>query len=132
MGQPRRTAAEPRLSKPRFLSGLQCHKRLHLETYAPALASEPDEQVRARLEMGIEVGELARGCFPGGTVVDADHLEARDALRRTAELVSNPGVPAIFEGMFEYGSTVVRVDILRRVARETWRLIEVKSSANRV
>jgi len=131
MVPPRRSPIEPRLSKSRFLSGLQCHKRLHLETYAPGLASEPDEQVRARLEMGIEVGELACGCFPGGAVVDADHLEVRDALSRTAELVSDPGVPAIFEGMFEYDNIVIRVDILRRVACEKWRLIEVKSSANR-
>jgi len=128
MGPPRRTPAEPRLSKSRFLSGLQCHRRLHLERYAPGLASEVDAQVRARLEMGIEVGELARGCFPGGALVDSDHLEVGDALSRTAELVSDPTVPAIFEGMFEYDNTVVRVDVLQRVARGALCLIEVKSS----
>jgi len=129
MGQPRRTTAEPRLSKSRFLAGLQCPKRLYLETYAPALACGPDEGVRARLAMGIQVGELARGLFPGGAVVDAEHLEVQDALRKSSGLLADPGVPAIFEGMFEYDSTAVRVDILQRVARDAWRLIEVKSSA---
>ncbi len=53
----------PQLSKSRYLSGLQCHKRLYLEIHSPELASEMGEQTEARLEMGIQVGELARQCF---------------------------------------------------------------------
>jgi len=60
-----------RLSKSRYLSGLQCHKRLYLEVHAPALATKPDSAVQAILDMGTEVGELARRRFPGGRLVTA-------------------------------------------------------------
>src|SRR5208282_3459266 len=37
--------------------------------------------------------------------------------------------PAIFEGAFEHGGVLVRVDVLQRRKDERWRLIEVKSTA---
>lgn len=122
-----------RLSKSKFLSGLQCHKRLYLGIHSPELASEPDEQTQAILDMGTEVGELARKRFPGGVLVEADHRHPTEALRRTAELLQDPTVPAIFEGAFEFERVLVRVDIVVRVGSpqdgaDTWRLIEVKSS----
>ncbi|MEK6526609.1 MAG: hypothetical protein AABZ22_07035, partial [Nitrospirota bacterium] len=122
-----------RLSKSKFLSGLQCHKRLYLAIHSPELATEPDEQTQAILDMGTEVGELARKRFPGGVLVEADHRHPTEALRRTAELLQDPTVPAIFEGAFEFERVLVRVDIVERVGSPhdgaaTWRLIEVKSS----
>ncbi|MEW6544789.1 MAG: hypothetical protein AB1411_14420 [Nitrospirota bacterium] len=62
-----------RLSKSKFLSGLQCPKRLYLEIHHPDLAAEPDEQTRAILERGTGIGALARARFPGGVLVEADH-----------------------------------------------------------
>ncbi|MBM4134395.1 MAG: DUF2779 domain-containing protein [Nitrospira sp.] len=123
-----------RLSKSKYLSGLQCQKRLYLEIHAPTLASAPDEQTQAILDMGTEVGELARRRFPGGLLVTADHRHPTEALRQTAALLADPAVPAIFEGALEYDRVLVRVDILERVASasggpDAWRLIEVKSSS---
>jgi hypothetical protein len=127
-----RRASLVRLSKSKFLAGLQCPKRLYLEVHHPELATEPDEQTQAILDMGTLVGELARQRFPGGVLVEADHRHAKDALRRTAELLADPSVPAIFEGAIEYEDVLVRVDILERIAgpdgASAWRLIEVKSS----
>lgn len=117
-----------RLSKSRFLSGLQCHKRLYLEIHSPELSSEIDEQTQARLEMGIEVGQVARQCFPGGVLVEVDPLDIPDALRRTRRLLVDPGIPAIFEGMVGFNQVLVRMDILEQVENGRWRLIEVKSS----
>lgn len=122
-----------RLSKSKFLSGLQCLKRLYLEVHAPELATEPDVHQQAILDMGTEVGELARRRFSGGVLVDADHRHPAEALRRTAELLADPSVPAVFEGAFEYDRVLVRVDVLERVRFEAngvpqWRLVEVKSS----
>ena len=51
---------EPRLSKSKYVSGLQCHKRLYLEIYTPELATEHDEETQARLDAGTDVGEVAR------------------------------------------------------------------------
>jgi hypothetical protein len=124
--------AVPRLSKSKFLSGLQCHKRLYLEIYSKELATAPDEQAQAILDMGSAIGELARKRFPGGVLVDADHRHPKEALQRTAQLLANASVPAIFEAAVEFDGVLVRVDILQRDdaagSPPAWRLVEVKSS----
>lgn len=121
-----------RLSKSKFLSGVQCHKRLYLEIYEPHLATPPDPGTQAMLDMGTEVGELARQRFPGGRLVTAGHRQTDAALAETAQLIDDPAVPAIFEGAFLADGTLVRVDVLERIPMDgsasAWRLIEVKSS----
>ncbi|MDQ6733793.1 MAG: DUF2779 domain-containing protein [Nitrospirota bacterium] len=122
-----------RLSKSKFLSGLQCHKRLYLEIHTPGLATQPDAATKAILDMGTEIGELARQRLSGGVLVDINHRHAAEALKRTQKLVNDPSVPAIFEGAFIYEQVLIRVDILERVCSAedgtvSWRLIEVKSS----
>lgn len=120
--------SEPRLSKSKFLSGLQCHKRLYLEIHAPELATEPDEQTQAILDNGTELGELARRLFPGGMLVDFGRPGLEEALAMTRELIADPSVPAIFEATFKFDNVLVRVDVLERVSPQMWRLIEVKAS----
>jgi hypothetical protein len=125
--------AAHRLSKSKFLSGLQCHKRLYLEITHPELAEPPDPSTQAILSMGTEIGILAQKRFPGGVLV-APTLRPRDAaVALTAKLLCDTNVPAIFEGAFEHEGVFVRVDILERARnledhRSAWRLIEVKSS----
>ena len=92
---------------------LQCLKRLYLQVHEPELAAEPDAATEAIIEQGREVGMLARQLFPGGVEVDSDG-GLDQAIRATRELVANPEVPAIFEGTFENGGVLVRVDILQR------------------
>jgi hypothetical protein len=96
--------------------------------HSPELATPSDEQTQARLEMGIEIGELARESFPGGALVNVESLGIAGALARTSDLLDDPEVPAIFEGMVEFDGVRVRVDILERAGENTWRLCEVKSS----
>ena len=122
-----------RLSKSRYLSGLQCHKRLYLEIHAPALATKPDAATQAILEMGTDVGELARRRFPGGRLVTAGYRQSQEALAQTAELLQDPTLPALFEAAFQFNQVLIRVDVLERVGvndlgQPTWRLVEVKSS----
>jgi CRISPR/Cas system-associated exonuclease Cas4 (RecB family) len=118
-----------RLSKSRFLSGLQCHKRLFLEVHAPELATQADAMRQAMLDMGNEIGKAARLYFPGGVLVEEDYRHATAAMARTAELLADSQVPAIFEGAFQFDGTLVRVDVLERVDATTWRLIEVKAAS---
>ena len=127
------TSTPPRLSKSKYLSGLQCLKRVYLEIHHPQLATAPDASTQAILDMGTEIGELARRRFPGGVLVTAGHRQREAALAYTAELVQDPTVSAIFEGAFLHDGVLVRVDILERVPSQegispSWRLIEVKSS----
>ena len=122
-----------RLSKSKFLSGLQCHKRLYLEVHHPSLATKPDAATQAMFDMGTEVGELARSRFSGGVLVTAGYRQSEAALAQTAELIQDLAVPAIFEGAFLHGGVLVRADVLERVLTAErqfcgWRLIEVKSS----
>ncbi|MBS0152003.1 MAG: DUF2779 domain-containing protein [Nitrospira sp.] len=123
----------PRLSKSKFLSGLQCHKRLYLEIHQPALATPPDASTQAILDMGTEIGVLAQQRFPGGVLVKAGFRQREAAVAETAGLLQDSAIPAIFEGAFEHDGVLVRVDILERVKTgsgesSSWRLIEVKSS----
>lgn len=124
----------PRLSKSKFLSGVQCLKRLYLEIHYPGLATPPDASMQAILDMGTEIGRLAQQYFPGGVLVKAGFRQREAAVAETAALVHNPSIPSIFEGAFEYDGVLVRVDVLERVQRReegtpSWRLIEVKSSS---
>lgn len=123
----------PRLSKSKFLSGLQCHKRLYLEIHQPFLATKPDAATQAMFEMGTEVGALARSRFPGGVLVTAGYRQTEAALAQTATLIQDLTVPAIFEAAFLHGGVLIRADVLERVLSSEgepcgWRLIEVKSS----
>jgi predicted RecB family nuclease len=128
-----RLSVPPRLSKSKFLSGLQCHKRVYLEIYRPDLATPPDPSMQAILDMGTEIGILAQRRFAGGVLATVGFRQREAAIAQTLALLQDPKVSAIFEGAFEYEGVVVRVDILERVPDQTgrplaWRLIEVKSS----
>jgi predicted RecB family nuclease len=118
-----------RLSKSKFVAGVQCLKRLYFQVHEPELAAEPDASGYAIMDQGQEVGMLARQLFPGGVEVDGS-AGLDEAIRTTRELVANPEVPAIFEATFENGGVLVRVDILQRRRDNRWRLIEVKSTTD--
>jgi hypothetical protein len=118
-----------RLSKSRFLAGLQCHKRLYFEIHSPELATPPTPDRRAIMDMGTDVGVLAREFFPGGVLVQETHRQIPAALARTAELVADPNVPAIFEGAFVWQGILVRVDVIERLDATRWRLVEVKATS---
>ncbi|MGB7439300.1 MAG: hypothetical protein WBR26_05935 [Candidatus Acidiferrum sp.] len=117
-----------RISKSRFVAGCQCLKRLYPQIHEPELAAEPDGAADAIIEQGREVGLLARKLFRGGIEVRSTRLD--QAIRTTKELVANPEVPAIFEGVFEHDGVIVRADVLQRREKTLWRLLEVKSASD--
>jgi len=118
------------LSKSKFVAGVQCLKRLYLQVHLPELAAEMDEGTEAILNQGHEVGLLAQQAFPGGVAVAQSHDELGAALEETQRLVADPKIPAIFEATFRYQGVLVRVDVLERVRRGRWRVIEVKSTTS--
>ncbi|MCP9452645.1 MAG: DUF2779 domain-containing protein [Nitrospira sp.] len=124
----------PHLSKSKYLAGLQCSKRLYLEVHHPELATPPDLVTQMVLDRGTEIGIHARRVFPGGVLIDAGPRQREEALARTASVMADLTVPAVFEGAFQHEGVWVRVDILERISepqtnRPAWRLIEVKSSS---
>jgi len=114
------------ISKSKFISGLQCHKRLFLQVHNPDIGNATAQHNK---EEGTAVGALARSMFPGGVLVEADNNHLADALRKTKELLNNPAVPAIFEGAFRHDGVLVRVDVLlRSIEKGDFFLIEVKAA----
>ena len=69
------------LSKSKYCAFSQCPKRLWLQTYKPEL-SEDNAASDARMEVGHEVGDLARGLFGDFTVVTARREDGRLDLSR--------------------------------------------------
>jgi len=123
--------SEPaRLSKSRYLSGLQCHKQLWWRVHepeAPELSPSPGEQ--NRFAQGREVGEHARGHVPGGELIDLPYYQYDNKVAATREAL-NRGLPAIYEAWFLADETYVGVDILERASRG-YTVIEVKASNSR-
>jgi predicted RecB family nuclease len=121
--------AVPRLSKSRYVAGLQCLKRLYWMVHEPNLAGPTDASTQALFDRGNEVGTLARTAFAGGVLVDHDHLHHTEAMRTTASLIDDRDIPALYEAAFRHQDVNVRVDILERKPRNRWGLVEVKSTS---
>ena len=123
--------AEPaRLSKSRYLSGLQCHKQLWWRVHepeAPELAPSPGQQ--NLLAQGSEVGARARQQMPGGELIDLPFYQHDNLVAATREALKRDP-PAIYEAWFLADDTYVGVDILERTPRG-YGVIEVKASNSR-
>src|SRR5712692_4367003 len=119
-----------RLSKSRYLHGLQCHKqlwwRVH-ESNAPELA--PDKGQQNRFAQGQEVGERARQYVPGGALIDLPFYQYDNKVAATRAALERQ-LPALYEAWFLADNTYVGVDILERTARG-YGVIEVKASNSR-
>ncbi|MFQ6614604.1 MAG: DUF2779 domain-containing protein [Fidelibacterota bacterium] len=116
-----------RLSKSKYLSGRQCHKRLWLEIHHPELAPPPPPSQQRIFDQGTRVGELAREQFPGGLLIEAEFDEINLAIEQTQEALQQ-GAEIIFEGCFIYHDVLVRPDVMKQTENGGWILIEVKSS----
>lgn len=111
------------LSKSKIMAGLQCPKRLWLQTYRRDLISDDNQQAYA---VGNELGEAARRLYPEGQLIE--HVfDIPMALAETqAALANQPHIP-LFEAAFQFDGVVVRVDLLFR-DENGLRLVEVKST----
>ncbi len=116
------------ISKSRYLSGLQCAKRVWTEQHARKLIPETDAATQARFDEGHEVGRLATQLFPGG-------LEISPGPRRWAEVVTatNKALSQrrpLYEPGFLFDGAACRVDVLVPVDQRRWDVVEVKSSTS--
>ena len=87
--------ASQHLTKSRYIAGLQCPRRLWLLVHEPLSYEEPAP--RSPLDIGQEVGQKAHLLFPGGVLIDKEPWQHAEAVSRTAKLMSDALVPAIFE-----------------------------------
>ena len=118
---------EARLSKSKYMAGIQCPKLLWWQVHEPdAPELETDPAVQFRFDRGHEVGRLAQTYVPGGVLIDVPHHERDRRLRETAEAL-RAGARVLYEAAVEHDGVMVLADILER-SRRGWNLIEVKSS----
>ena len=117
------------LSKSKYAAYCQCPKLLWLSQYRSNEAI-PDPQADSRMEIGIQVGELARNYFEGtvnATEIYPDGSQNRTAmLKRTQQLI-DAQTPVIAEAAFSYDGNYCAVDLLRYTP-EGWIIYEVKST----
>ena len=118
----------PRLSKSRILSGLQCPRRLWLETFRRD-QMERSADAQAAFDAGNALGKLARKLYgPGLLIGHVDDVPL--ALRETRCALRAEGKrQVLFEAAFQHEGVVVRADVLVPV-RGGYDVIEVKSSGS--
>lgn len=119
----------PKLSKSRYIAGLQCELKLWNLWYAPQLASPASPALEERVEIGRAVGLLATQRHPGGRSIAPRGRQHSIAVQHTRLAMAQPGIPALFEAAFTHKDVRVRVDILERAGPSSWDLLEVKSAS---
>ncbi len=116
-----------RLSKTKYLNGLQCKKLLWYIYNESESIPEPDESTQAIFSQGHLVGDYSKKLFPEG--IEVDHSKSfEEGLKSTRELILKR-VP-IFEAALAYKNCYARADILEPTGWGKWNLIEVKSSTD--
>ena len=118
----------PMLSKSKYLAGLQCPLRLWHQCFNPDLASPVSPTQQALFDTGHEVGRLATRLYPKGVLVETDPFRHEQAVRETVTAIEDPSVKAIYEASFLFDDVRVKVDILSRISKGKWNLVEVKSA----
>lgn len=119
--------ASHHLTKSRYLAGLQCPRRLWLVVHEPLPYEAPDPG--SPMDIGHVIGGKAHLLFPGGVSVGEEPWQHAEAAARTAALMNDAHVPAIFEAALEFDGIRVRVDVMERLPHGAWGLREVKSSS---
>lgn len=115
------------LSKSRLIAWKQCPKRLWLQIHRRELL-EVSDGTEQRFQIGYEVGEVARGLYSNGLLIENDD-DLTEALASTrSAMVEHPDLP-IFEATMQHDGVLVRADILLPTTKG-YRMIEVKSSAS--
>ena len=136
---------DKRISKSKYVAGLQCHKYLWYLINDPEAIPPFDEVTQFRFQQGHDVGNLAKSLFPGG--IEIEHgVDIEAELARAKEL-TNLAAPAaatadnistsstnnrlpLFEPAFTYKNAFARADILEPSGTDTWNIIEVKSASS--
>ena len=114
------------LTTSRYTAGLQCLRRLWLNVHDTTVWDEPESGLSGGI--GPEMARMAYSLYPGGVVVQEKPSEHAAAVARTAALMADRSVPAIFQAAFEHEGVRIRVDVLERRARGDWGMYQVKSS----
>ena len=117
-----------RLTKSKFIMGLQCEKALYLDTYKPQLAHYPPEQLR-RFRQGREFEALIKERFEGGIDISQRlGRNVKDYPELTAGLLQTEGEVTLFEAGFVFNEVLVLADVVHKEDDGTLSVFEIKNS----
>jgi hypothetical protein len=113
------------LTKSRFLSGLQCHKRLWFEVHQPLVEStEPGIPIL----QGQAFDEAVQRLQPGIVISRKKGMPASIAESKRIFAQGSRAVAVLYQSAFRAGNLAVIADVLRRRGAE-FDLVEVKATA---
>lgn len=112
------------LTKSRFLSGLQCHKRLWFEIHAPL---EEAAETPITVLQGQAFDQVVQELLPGVVIARDDGMPAAIAETKRVLAERKRGPATIHQAAFRAGDLAVITDVLRRSGPK-FELIEVKAS----
>ena len=113
-----------KLTKSKYLSGLQCHKRLWYEKNYSGRAANISRSQQRKFEQSKEVGTLARDYFPEGVLINT--IDPLISIEQTEAAIAR-GDTCIFEASFMFNDILVKCDILQKDGN-SWSIVEVKAS----
>lgn len=115
------------LSKSKFVSGIQCDKKLWFDFYRKDLKLPTDDQTQAVFDLGHRIGILAQEMFPHGKdATPENYFNLKPSIENTKKWISEK-VETIYEATFSAKNAFCMLDILHRKDDEVW-AIEVKNS----
>jgi hypothetical protein len=126
------TAKQPsdrvfRLSKSKIMVGLQCHKRLWLQTHRPEL-SKLSPKTEHIFQMGHLFGNLARRLMGDGELIGHERDLSRALAETPAALErARASGAVVFEPAFSHDDVCARTDGFK-AEEDGWHLLEVKAA----
>ena len=116
------------LTKSRFTHCLECPTKLYYKNHEDEYATSQDDDdfLKALAEGGIQVGELAKLYYPGGTEIPWSR-DKSVSIAQTHDLLQQENA-IIYEAAIRHERTYALVDILVKNGNEI-KLIEVKSKS---
>jgi hypothetical protein len=116
------------ISKSRFVSGIQCSKKLYFDIFRKDLKPEISEQQELLFSTGHEIGVLAQSAFPNGKDASPEnYYDFSKSIQDTKDWIDSD-VKTIYEAAFSSNGVLAALDILHHTENERW-AIEVKSSS---
>ena len=117
------------LSKSRFVSGVQCSKKLFLDLNRKDLKPAITASQQAIFDQGHVIGKMAQERYPNGTdLTSQTHYDYADAIDNTIVEMENR-TSTLYEAAFYYDEVLSVLDILQHDANGDIHAIEVKSSS---
>ena len=117
------------ISKSRFVSGVQCSKKIYFEYFRNDLKLPVSESIQQIFDLGHTVGTLAQKSFPDGKdATPEDFSDFSKSIEQTKQWIAEE-TETVYEATFATENTLVMLDILHRENDEIW-AIEVKSSTS--